>query len=279
MDAKRILISGGASGLGRAIALRFANEGFRVCIIDLNVERGIDTEEQLQQLSPESFFHQASVTEELDWKNVRELLLQRWGGIDVLVNNAGIAGTPGGVGEISIEDWLDIIDINLLGVVRGCKTFHPIFQQQKQGYVINIASAAGLMNAPMMSAYNATKAGVISLSETLHTELSPYGVGVSVVCPGFFRTNLTESLKSENQKTVDFVNRLMDASKISAEDVADMIFVAHIKRQFLVLPHKEVTLSWRIKRFFPALFRYLMVRQTRSLLAGAVGDQKGVNQR
>lgn len=271
--SQRILITGGASGLGKAIALRFAQAGFKVCITDLNNERGEKTQLQLRALSSESFFHQASVTELAEWENLCELLKQRWGGVDVVVNNAGIAGSPGGVGQVTLEDWHNIIDINLLGVVRGCKTFSPVFMQQKSGYFINIASAAGLMNAPLMSSYNASKAAVISLSETLHTELAPYGVNVSVVCPSFFQTNLIESLHTTNNNIRDVVNKLMASSKLSADDIAELVYRAYNKKQFLILPHSDVRVSWLIKRYFPALFSKLMKKKTSKLLAVGRADQ------
>jgi NAD(P)-dependent dehydrogenase (short-subunit alcohol dehydrogenase family) len=114
--------------------------------------------------------------------------------LDVLVNNAGVAG-GGRLDVATVDEWRWITEINLFGVVRGCRTFTPLFKRQGSGYIVNTASAAGLIHPPTMSSYNAVKAAVVALSETLQYELAPYGVSTSVVCPSFFRTNLASSLR------------------------------------------------------------------------------------
>jgi NAD(P)-dependent dehydrogenase (short-subunit alcohol dehydrogenase family) len=184
---KRIFITGGASGLGLAVAKRFAKTGFAVAIGDINDERGEAALRELKELGTKAIYLTCNVTDIEDWKRVCDHLELHWGGVDIVVNNAGVAGTAGGIDEVSLEDWDEVLAINLMGVVKGCRQFTPMFKRQKQGYFVNIASAAGLMNAPLMSSYNVSKAGVISLSETLRTELKRDGVGVSVVCPAFFQ--------------------------------------------------------------------------------------------
>lgn len=100
----------------------------------------------------------------------------------------------GRIDVLTVEDWRWITEINLFGVVRGCRTFTPLFKRQGSGHIVNTASAAGLVHPPVMSSYNAVKAAVVALSETLTHELGPYGITTSVVCPTFFRTNLASSL-------------------------------------------------------------------------------------
>src|SRR5690606_19558900 len=112
------------------------------------------------------------------------------GGIDVVVNNAGVA-SGGFFEELSLEDWEWQISINLMGVVKGCKAFLPLLQRS-QGKIINVASMAALMQAPAMSNYNVAKAGVVALSESLLVELRGQEVGVHVLCPSFFQTNLMD---------------------------------------------------------------------------------------
>jgi len=123
---------------------------------------------------------------------------EKLGGIDIVVNNAGVA-SGGFFDELSLEDWEWQIAINLMGVVKGCKAFLPLVQKSK-GKIINIASMAALMQAPGMSNYNVAKAGVVALSESLLVELRQAEVGVHVVCPSFFQTNLLDSFRGPTAK-------------------------------------------------------------------------------
>jgi len=267
MNNKRIFITGGASGLGKAVAIKFASKGFKVCIGDVNDERGQEAEAELKSLSSESFYVYCDVTSQDNLENVRSQLETRWGGVDVVVNNAGVGGTAGSIEDVSLSDWQWVIDVNLMGVVRGCKTFTPLFKKQKSGHFVNIASAAGLMSAPFMSNYNVTKAGVISLSETLLAELHAHKITTSVVCPAFFQTNLTESMRSHIGGIHSKVNKLMSRSKITAEDVADSIYQAYEKKEFWVVTHPFERRMWYFKRMVPKGFNALMQRQAKKLFA------------
>lgn len=247
MANQRIFITGGASGLGKAIAQRFARAGWKVCIADLNEARGA---EALSSLGPDAHFLRCDVTRDEDLIAAAETLQQRWGGVDVVVNNAGVA-QAGAIEDVSIDDWRWIIDINLLGVVRGCKVFTPLFKRQGHGHFVNVSSMAGLLDAPMMSSYNATKAAVVSLSETLHNELADANIGVSVVCPAFFKTNLTESLRTPDPRLKVTMAKLLERSPITADDVANDVFRAVERREFYVLSHAQGRRVWLMKRFLP----------------------------
>ncbi|ARU58391.1 short-chain dehydrogenase/reductase SDR [Oleiphilus messinensis] len=264
---KRVFITGGASGLGKAIAMRYAREGHQVCIGDVNLERGAEAEAELKALQPDSFFQLCDVRDENSILAVKDELMKRWRGVDIVVNNAGVGGTAGGIEEVSLADWDWVVDINLMGVVRGCRVFTPVFKAQGDGYFVNIASAAGLMNAPKMAGYNVAKAGVISLSETLRVELSDDGIHTSVVCPAFFPTNLTESLRSHQGGVQSAVNKLMKRSGVTAENVADAIFDAVRKKQFWVVTHKPEKRMWQLKRVMPDVFSFVMAYQTKKFLA------------
>src|SRR5687767_3586044 len=125
----RIFITGGASGLGRALAERCAKAGWRVCIGDVHDARGAETVAALKALGAEADFVRCDVTREEDLISVRDRLDTTWGGVDVVVNNAGVA-QAGGIEDVSIDDWRWIVEINLLGVVRGCRVFTPVFRKQ-----------------------------------------------------------------------------------------------------------------------------------------------------
>jgi short-subunit dehydrogenase len=205
------------------------------------------------------------VTREEELRAASEWLASNWGGVDVVVNNAGVA-QAGAIEEVSLDDWQWIIDINLLGVVRGCKVFTPLFKRQGHGHFVNIASMAGLLDMPMMGAYNATKAAVVSLSETLHNELADSKIGVTLVCPSFFKTNLADSLRASNPAMRNVLGKLLNRSKVTAEHIADQIFQAVRTREFYVLPHMEGRQAWLAKRLLPRrIYSELIKRQARRM--------------
>lgn len=268
--SERIFVTGGASGLGRAIAQRFARDGARVCIGDVNPERMRETEGLLPP-SSDAFSLHCDVTRDEDVEAAKEALVKRWGGVDVVVNNAGVA-QAGPIEATSIDDWRWIIDINLLGVVRGCRTFTPLFKEQRRGHFVNIASMAGLLDVPYMSSYNATKAAVVSLSETLQNELHDDGIGVSVVCPSFFQTNLTESLRTNDPGFRATMAKLLAKSAITADDVADDVFRAVKSKTFYVLSHREGRAAWTMKRLLPRrLYATVIRKQTAGMKKSALG--------
>jgi NAD(P)-dependent dehydrogenase (short-subunit alcohol dehydrogenase family) len=268
--SKRIFITGGASGLGRALAERFARAGWRVCIADLNDTRGAETLTSLKTkgAAATEYLH-CDVTREEDLAAAARKLEELWGGVDVVVNNAGVA-QAGAIDEVSIDDWRWIIDINLLGVVRGCRIFTPMFKKQRGGHFVNVASMAGLLDAPMMSSYNATKAAVVSLSETLQNELADSGIHVSVVCPAFFKTNLGESLRSPDARMHARVAKLLNSSSITAEDVAEKIFQAVEHKRFYVVTHPQAEFAWMLKRLLPRpLYLTAMNQLSRGMMRGS----------
>lgn len=260
--SKRVFITGGASGLGRALALRYAREGARVCIGDINPEQGVDVEKEITDAGGEGLFLSCDVRRIGDLEKVRDQLVEKWGGVDVVANNAGVASS-GSIEGSSLGDWEWILDINIMGVVRGCKAFTPLFKKQRQGTFINVASMAGLMLAPLMSSYNVSKAGVIALSETLSMELRGDGIKVCCVCPAFFPTNLTSSMRSEKPGMDLNVNKLMKRSGVTADDVAEDIFRAAQKGEFWVLPHVKERRMWILKRHAPWAFDWLMHQESK----------------
>lgn len=253
---KRIFVTGGASGLGRALAGRYAEDGWRVLVGDVDEDRGREAE---QALGSNVRFRLLDVTDEDALVAARDWLEAEWGGLDVLVNNAGVAAA-GRIERIPLEDWDWILDINLMGVVRGCRVFVPLFKRQGNGHIVNIASMAGLLNVPVMSSYNVTKAGVVALSETLRFELEPWGIGTTVVCPSFFRTNLHERLRTPEPGMAETVDKLLAGSSINADDIAAMIRVAVDRNSFLVLPHRDGRRAWFFKRYLPWLLNRRMRR-------------------
>lgn len=246
----RVFVTGGASGLGRALAEGYAREGARVLIGDVNAERGEQTLAALRALQPEAHYLACDVTREQDLQAAAEWMQANWGGADLVINNAGVADM-GPVEAMPLADWQWMVEINLLGVVRGCKAFIPMFKRQRGGVLLNIASMAGLVHPPFAGAYNATKAAVVALSETLKAELEPDGVRVSVACPAFFRTNLGESLRTRDPRYARWMKKLVDESTIDADSVARRIRAGVARGEFRILTHPQAKRFWLLKRLLP----------------------------
>lgn len=257
--SQRIFITGAGSGLGRALALHYARQGARVACTDRDLASVNDTLGQVVSAGGSGLALALDVTQEADFVSAAEQVQAAWGGVDVVINNAGVA-TAGDMDTAPLSDWEWVLNINLLGVVRGCKTFAPMLKAQKSGHVVNIASFAGIANPPGMGSYNAAKAGVIAVSETLRHELAAEGVGVSVVCPAFFPTNLMNHARVQNAGTRNMVQRFMDKSGVTAENVAAQIADAVKTKRFLVLTHKDTRTQALVKRLFPEIFYAQMAK-------------------
>ncbi|MGB8972840.1 MAG: SDR family oxidoreductase [Pseudomonas capeferrum] len=246
----RIMITGAGSGLGREIALRWAHEGWRLALADVN-EAGLrETLELAREAGGEGFVQRCDVRDYSQLTALAQACEERFGGIDVIVNNAGVA-SGGFFAELSLEDWDWQIAVNLMGVVKGCKAFLPLLERSK-GRIINIASMAALMQGPGMSNYNVAKAGVLALSESLLVELRQLQVAVHVVCPSFFQTNLLDSFRGPNPAMKAQVGKLLEGSPISAVDIAAYIHRQVAAGEFLILPHEAGRQAWQLKCEEPA---------------------------
>ena len=253
-DTPKVAITGAGSGLGAAMAHRFAAEGFGVAVTDVSRERADAVAKELRESGTQAFSQVLDVTRIEDWKALHRRIHGEWGGLDVLINNAGVAAA-GRCEESSLEDWQWVIDIDLMGVVKGCHTFIPMLRNQaeqgRRGHIINIASFAALSGMAGISAYGTAKAGVYALSEHLRAEFAASGIGVSVVCPAFVRTQLTNDLRCTDPSYRARVERWMDRSGVTADDVASTVWNAYRRRQFLVLTHRPTRWAWLLKRWWP----------------------------
>jgi NAD(P)-dependent dehydrogenase (short-subunit alcohol dehydrogenase family) len=253
---KTVLITGGASGLGEALALHYAKQNFEVCIADLNSERGDNVVTAITQAKGKAFFLSCDITNEADIETLKLQLHSRWSKVDVLVNNAGVA-TGGALEFEDIEQWEWVININVLGMVRMCRAFVPFMKQQGGGKIVNIASQAGITPAPFMGSYNVSKAAVVSFSETMHLELADSNIQVSVACPGFFSTNLDESMRSKQPGVAKLVSKMLHSySDITAAQVAEAIYHDSENNKFMTITHQDGQSAYRMKRWLPAM-RYL----------------------
>lgn len=251
----RALVTGAAAGLGLALTTQLSQRGCRVLATDLALE----TPAALADL-PGVSYRRLDVRSADDWNAAGETVSAQWKGLDLLVNNAGI-GAGGSIDEEPVERWEEVIATNLLGVVRGCKTFAPLMKQQSSGHIVNIASAAGLVHLPRMGSYCSVKAGVVALSESLMFELEPFGVRVSAVCPSFFQTDIATSMPAGPAKRM--ATAMLNASGRSAEQVAHATLAGVDAGRHLILPDGEARTAYLAKRFA----RRLYLRRVRALAA------------
>ena len=234
---RRILITGAASGLGLALAREYLAGGDDVILTDLHPE----APPAVRELGGQWSYLTLDVTND-DWA-AAALAVDR---LDILINNAGIA-VGGRLDATSMETWKRIVDINLLGVVRGCKTMVP--KLGRGGRVVITASAAGLVHAPSMGAYNATKAAAVALAETLDAELRPRGISTSVICPLFFRSGLADSLSGDDPKADEAARMLLSKTPLTSEKVAARSVRGIQARRVVITPDALSTLTWYTKRF------------------------------
>jgi NAD(P)-dependent dehydrogenase (short-subunit alcohol dehydrogenase family) len=263
----KIVITGGATGLGQALALEWASNqpSLSVCIADIHAERGEATVSMLKAKGASAFYQHCDITSQNDVNSLVDTVQAKWGGVDVVVNNAGVA-TGGSLADESIAQWEWVININLLGMVRVSQAFLPLFERQNSGHFVNIASQAGITPIPYMNSYNAVKAAVVSLSETMKLELSPRNIDVSVVCPSFFKTNLDESMRSDNPAMHKMMGHFFKKADIDKETVAKIIYQEVQKKRFLILTHKLGKRAFLLKKLLPTE-RYIktMLKQTKSM--------------
>lgn len=252
---RRVLITGAGSGLGLALAQRHARAGARVACVDVIGDRA---QAAVATLAGDGHLAlTADVGDDASMQALHDTVIAQWGGVDVLFNNAGIA-SAGALVDTTMDEWRRILEIDLLGVVRGCKLFLPHMLAARSGHVINTASFAGLAGAPGIMTYGVAKAGVVALSEQLRAEIHGSGVSISVICPAFFRTNLMETAIADDA-TKAKVQRWMDRSPDTLDGVADKVFAACERGDFLILPTKHEPGRWRLKRWFPGFyFRVLL---------------------
>jgi NAD(P)-dependent dehydrogenase (short-subunit alcohol dehydrogenase family) len=260
MTARNVLITGAGSGLGRALAIRYAAVGCAVGCADLNRE---NAEATLAMLAGDGHrvFEVDVGSDEIFERFVQEVH-ESWGAPQVVINNAGIA-SGGNLLEAGISEWRELLEINLLGVVRGCRAFLPGMVQARRGQIINTASFAALAGAPHIMTYGVSKAAVYTLSEQLRAELDGSGVSVSVLCPAFFQTNLLQSWRG-SERMRHAAGKLMQHSGDTLDAVADATFAAAERGDFLILPTRNEPMRWRMKRWFPNLYFRQLLKLARS---------------
>ena len=258
--ARTVVITGAASGLGRAFTLAWAAKGFEVGILDIDMAGARETLEMVEEMGGRGETFNCDVRNLAEVEAAADHFFDRWGAVGMLVNNAGIGG-GGAVGEITIADWEMVVGIDLWGVVYGCHAFIPRMREQGGGHIVNVSSLAGLISAPRFASYNMSKAAVVALSQTLKTELASSDIGVTVVCPPVVKTNIVDNtLGMVDEVAYDIAGELelmrtaMSASRITPGDIAAMTVKAVERNRLYVIPGIPLRLSWLNARLAPSLF-------------------------
>jgi NAD(P)-dependent dehydrogenase (short-subunit alcohol dehydrogenase family) len=248
------VITGAGSGIGAAFAVELAKRGSRVVCSDIDETSSRATADAIVADGGQATSLRCDVSQMDDVALLAKAAQEWFGGAPtVVINNAGVGAGGLPIGEVSIDDRNWVLNVNLWGPIHGCHVFAPILREAGYGGIINVASAAAFGAAPGMAAYNVSKAGVLSLSETLAAELSGTGVNVTVLRPTFVKTNIVEAGRISD-KTTQMASRLMRWTGFSPERVARTCLDTLDRGGLYCMPQPDARIGWGIKRFTPTVY-------------------------
>ncbi len=253
-EGKVAVVTGGASGIGLAMATRFAAEGARLVLADIEEDVLEQAAAGLRDSGAEVLTVQTDCGDAASMDNLAEESLGHYGSVHIVCNNAGVGGR-GRMWELSVNDWEFVLRVNLWGVIHGVRVFAPHLVERDEGHIVNTASMAGLVSTAGSGPYNVSKHGVVTLSETLYGELRDAGsnVGVSVLCPGIISTNLRNSernrpdhlrdlsdaeLEARTQRTPGFSDRSR-LRALEPEWAAECVLEGVRANRFYILTHED----------------------------------------
>ncbi|HEY2881509.1 MAG TPA: SDR family NAD(P)-dependent oxidoreductase [Pirellulales bacterium] len=277
------IITGAASGIGRELAVLIAREGWRLALVDINGEGLAETKKLVEQAGGTAECFVQDVGDRAAWRALHAELKQRWPQLDLLVNNAGIAAA----GEVELftdDDWQAVFQTNWWGVLYGCHEFIPWLKQNPAGAsILNTSSLAAYTAVPTCAAYCASKAAVVSFSETLYGELKAHNIGVTVFCPGFVPTNLLKGGRFQNEQLRRDGEYWMTWTKLTADFVAKEAWRAVRKRKLYIITGARARVCVRAKRWFPRFFHFWLAffygrRLTTSSTAAAKSENPAAAQ-
>jgi short-subunit dehydrogenase len=240
MNDKVVIITGASSGIGAATAVRLARENMRLTLAARRLERLEQVAAQVRALGAQALVVQADVCQTQDQEQIVQTTLERWGRIDVLLNNAGVGNEPPFC-EAAMGDARQRIHTNLVAVIELAQAVLPVMLRQKSGHIINVASIAGLIATPGNAVYCAGKFGVVGFSDALRRDLLGTGVNVSAFCPGFIPTEISPVLQAHVEgKPARYIPGLMPVS-YAADQLARLI---RRPRRRLIIPRSWIVLVW-----------------------------------
>jgi NAD(P)-dependent dehydrogenase (short-subunit alcohol dehydrogenase family) len=200
LAGKTAFVTGGAAGIGLALGRAFARSGMKVMLADIETDALQAAVKSLQEISPDISGIVCDVADAASVERAAQASFDAFGRVHVVCNNAGVAA-GGGIDHISLDNWRWVIDVNLMGVLHGIKSFLPHIRAHGEGgHIVNTASMAGMQSDLGFSPYGASKFAVVSMSEGLGLRLKPHGIGVSVLCPSYVRTRIGESERNRPER-------------------------------------------------------------------------------
>jgi short-subunit dehydrogenase len=248
------VVTGAGSGIGQAFAIQIAKRGGEVVCADINLATAQQTADTINAAGGKAFAVQCDVTDLAQVESLAEQAEKLLSApIDLVINNAGVGAGGQRIGEISMDDWKWVMNVNLWGVIHGCHVFAPRLRALGRGGMINVASTASFSAAPLMGAYNATKAAVLAITETLAAEFSGTSVAVTALCPTIVKTNIFEAGRIDDAAK-NFAKKLAPFTGVSAESVAITTLDAIDRGQLYVMPQFDAKMIWRTKRLMPRLY-------------------------
>jgi len=250
---KRVLITGANSGFGKAMALHFGREGWRVAVTGRRPDAVRAAAEDVRKAGAAAVLEMTiDVSKAVDFEAAARSVEAQWGGLDVLVNNAGIMDSAR-LQDITLEQWHRIVDVNFWGAVYGCHAFVPMLIRQQSGYVLNMASSAGLFSLPEMAHYSVPKAAVIALSETMKAELGRYGIGVTVSCPAAFASEILnkDGVDVTRSATLRSLGKDQQTGRHTSESVAAHAIRSMERGHLYDIAHDSMEFLWFVKRLMP----------------------------
>lgn len=250
-ETRYALVTGGGNGLGREFCLQLGSLGWQVGVSDLDLDRANSTVNLIAKSGGRAQAELLDVASPAAWTALATKLRGEWPRLDLLVNNAGICAA-GRIGDGSLSDFEKILDVNLMGVVNGCHTMVPWLKETAPGgAIVNVASIAVAISAPAMAAYTCSKAAVVAYSETLYAELIDAGIGVTVVLPGFFTSDLLRQGQFSDEIYRRMAEGYAETASFSSREVAKKTLSAVRRRKLYVVIGRRARLVWHAKRLAP----------------------------
>jgi NAD(P)-dependent dehydrogenase (short-subunit alcohol dehydrogenase family) len=242
---KTAIISGGAGGIGFALAEEFGQLGMNIVIADIDQTQLTEAEHKLQEANVQVLACSLDVTNYQQWQDTVAATQDKFGDIHMLVNNAGVGGIPGSIEDTKLETWKWVMDVNVMGVVNGTQAVAPCMKAHKKGgWIINVASMAGMNGVAFSGAYAASKAAVVSMSESWASELKKHNIAVSALCPAFVKTRIHESLRNLQPKYQAVKDQSADKVKMeSNKNIAKELVESGIPASVLAKRVVEALLS------------------------------------
>ena len=277
LAGKTAFVTGGASGIGFALGRAFAEAGMRVMLADIETEALAVAVESLRGIGPGVHGVTCDVTDPASVEHAAEASCKAFGNVHVVCNNAGVAG-GGGIDDISPDTWRWVLDVNLMGILHGVRTFLPHIRGHGEGgHIVNTASMAGLNSGLGLSPYSASKFAVIGMSEGLAKQVAPLGIGVTVLCPGFVQTRISNSRRNRHARygPAPEPDPASPAGKLAAHlaelgraglnpvEVAAQVLTAIRKNELYVFTHAGADWRAELKERFDAIITAMDVAAAR----------------